>query len=66
MRMLILLFVSYVAAAPLTTHISMDLTATDWNNLWTYFFWLFSFVIWFLIAMFGLAVSAALIAMFGR
>lgn len=46
MRFLLVLFVSYVAAAPLTTHISMDLTATDWASLWTYFFWLFSFVIW--------------------
>lgn len=46
MRAIFFLFISYIAAAPLTSRIEMDLTQTDWTSLWTYFFWLFSLAIW--------------------
>lgn len=46
MRAVFFLFFSYIAAAPLTSYIEMDLTQTNWASLWTYFFWVFSLVIW--------------------
>jgi hypothetical protein len=45
-RHIIVLLFSYVAAAPLTVHISMNLSETHWDNLWTYFFWATSWLIW--------------------
>lgn len=39
-RSLIILFVSYILAAPFTSLISMDLTQTAWTNILTYVFWL--------------------------
>jgi len=41
----ILLLASYVAAAPLTDKISMDMTKTEWANLWTYVWWILSGVV---------------------
>lgn len=58
MRFLIILIVSYVAAAPLTSKISMDLTQTDWTNVWTYVIWAFSFAIWGAIAIFAVIFIA--------
>ena len=55
MRILITLILSYVAAAPLTSKISMDLTRTEWTNVWTYVIWAMSFAIWGAIAIFALA-----------
>ncbi len=31
--------VSYACAAMLSSHVFMDITKTDWTNLWTYFWW---------------------------
>lgn len=60
-RFVIVAFVSYVAAAPLTQHISMDLSQTHWDSLWTYFFWLFSLAIWGLLLFVVLPLLAAVV-----
>lgn len=65
-RTLVLLLLSYVAAAPLTDKISMDLSKTQWDNLWTYVFWLFSFGIWFVITVLFFIALAGAIAIFDR
>lgn len=51
--------VSYIAAAPLSSNISMDLSETNWTSLWTYFFWMTSLGIWLLILLAVLAFIAA-------
>lgn len=33
------LIASYVCAAAISSHVSMDLSQTDWLSLWTYFWW---------------------------
>ena len=38
--------VSYLLATPLTSHISLSLRETHWDNVMTYVFWLFSPLIW--------------------
>ena len=59
MRTIIFLLLSYVAAAPLTSKISMDLSKTEWDNIWTYFIWLCSFGVWFV----AFAIIAFIIAL---
>lgn len=55
MRMPILAVISYVADAPLTVHVSMNLAETHWLNIWTYFFWAFSICIWsFILSVLGI------------
>ena len=53
--------ITYLMAVPLTKHVSMDLSLTNWSSLWTYFYWLFSpvlfsFVIGFIFNAFLLVV----------
>ncbi len=37
-----ILIISYSAAAMLSSHVSMDLSQTNWTSLWTYFWWVVS------------------------
>lgn len=39
---IIVLIISYAAAAMLSSNVSMDLTQTNWLSLWTYFWWAMS------------------------
>ena len=39
---LIVAIISYSAAAMISSHVPMDVTQTDWLNLWTYFWWALS------------------------
>ena len=55
---------SYVIAAPLTSHISMDVSQTDWANLWTYAFWAFGSLIWSAFFAVGIFIIAAIITVF--
>lgn len=50
--------VAYAAAAMLSSHVSMDLRATDWLNLWTYFWWVVSLPVVF--AVFSACVLIAM------
>lgn len=65
-RSFVVLLLSYVAAAPLTDKISMDLSKTEWDNLWTYVIWLFSFGIWFGIVVLLFIALAGVVAIFDR
>lgn len=56
----------YAAAAAMSSHVAMDLRATDWLNLWTYLAILFSLptlivALWVCVAIAGV-VSAAITA----
>lgn len=53
---IIVVVLGYVSAAAVSQHVSMDLTETDWLNVWTYFWWVFAApFIWVLTAIcFGL------------
>lgn len=55
--------IMYVIAAPLTVHISMDLTQTHWANAWTYVFWLLGFPIWLLLLLVGMIAAAVFFAL---
>lgn len=54
MRFAFFLLVSYFAAAPLTSLIELDVTATTWTSLWTYLIWFFALTIW--VAIFAVVV----------
>lgn len=47
---LIYFMLTYILAAPLTNHIYLDFTQTDWGNAATYGYWIFAPVIWACIA----------------
>lgn len=53
LKLMLALVLAYIAAAPLTSKISMDLSQTEWTNVWTYLIWSTSFFIWALILIFG-------------
>lgn len=38
-RTVFVVVMSYVCAAALSSHVSMDLRETNWFSLWTYFWW---------------------------
>ena len=42
MRTAISLFISYLVAAALTEHVSMNVAETHWANIWTYFWIVFA------------------------
>ena len=56
MKTLICLFISYLVAAALTEHVSMNVAETHWANLWTYFWIAFAVPIVFIGI--GLVISA--------
>jgi len=56
MKTLLAIFFGYILAAMWSEHVSFDLRETDWYNLWTYFWIVFSPIITFL--SFGLFVAA--------
>lgn len=59
-RLAFIVVVSYAAAAMLSSHVSMELTQTDWTSLWTYFWWVValpvSFGVFALIIMTGIGL----------
>lgn len=38
-RFALVAIVSYICAAMLSSHVSIDLAETNWSSLWTYFWW---------------------------
>ena len=61
LRNIIAIVIAYIMAAPLSAHISMDVTLTNWNNIWTYVIWAFSMLIWKLIV-YAIVFSLAFIS----
>ncbi len=59
MRLVFTAILSYVAAAPLTTRISIDISKTDWASAWTYIIWSGSLLIWSIIIIFVVAIILA-------
>lgn len=58
------LLLSYVAAAPVTEKISMDVSQTEWANIWTYVIWIFGVPIWLVIIALLTAVAVAVVEKF--
>ena len=60
LRKALLLLTSYAAAAPLTAKISIDMTKTEWTNIWTYVWWISSLAIWSFIVGFSIFAFVAI------
>lgn len=52
LRFIVCPLIAYLMAVPLTSHISLDLRETDWLHLMTYVWWVGSWIVWGLIALF--------------
>ncbi len=66
MKTAISLFISYLVAAALTEHVSMDMKLTHWTNLWTYFWIAFAGPIALIGASLVFAASAGIAALFTK
>ncbi len=61
MRYLLTLLLGYLLAAPLSARVPLDITQTDWTHIATYFWILFGWLFWALIALFLTLVFAVLL-----
>ncbi len=64
MRTAISLFIGYLVAAAMTEHVSMDVTLTHWDNLWTYFWIIFGPLVVLLTIAFAIIIFTAVVKMF--
>ncbi len=66
MRTAISLLISYLVAAALTEHVSMNVAETHWANIWTYFWIVFAVPIVFIGGFLVFTACAGISAMFTR
>ncbi len=64
MRTAMSLFIGYLVAAAVTEHVSMDVTLTHWDNLWTYFWIIFAPMVVMLAIAFTVIIFTAVLKTF--